>query len=302
MLEPPRGTPDQKLRHQLVSNENLIQLARRVNADDARRRKLTCVSFFWMAVLALGPSGFVTRHQRITFARVAQLMAGRRAAHAGLSKEAVSENWRERPWQFFATVLAYLLTTYAHVWQQLAGQPNALVVEPLQIWLIDASVMRVALRLFQQFPARATGQKKEWAALKLHLGLRLFQSLPEVLALTPERQNDHKVSFLRPAGEAVLYLFDWGYWGYQLFDTILDQGQQLLSRLRQDGNPLIIAHPQMRHDVRLVGHDWPRPIVWNAIRVGSSTSRAGATVRSIRSACWSTGIACAGKSRFSCAI
>ena len=43
---------------QLLPGETLTRLARRCNADDARRRKLTYVPFFWMAVLAFGPDGF----------------------------------------------------------------------------------------------------------------------------------------------------------------------------------------------------------------------------------------------------
>ncbi len=287
-VEPPQVTPDMQLLGQVLTPERLTQLARRCNADDERQRKLTCVLFFWMAVLAFGPGGPVILHQVITYALAAHLVAGLSAVCGSLSKEAVSENFRERPWQFFAAVLNDLLATYAHLWQQLAGQPNPLVVEQLQVWLVDATVMRVAMRLFQQFPARATGKRKKWAGLKLHLGLRLFQSLPEVLALTPEKQNEHKTAFLRPAGEAVLYIFDLGYWSYTLLDTILDRGQHVLSRLRQDCNPLILAvtlgdpqwvgqhlksivltgqqidllvhlssttkaHPQMRHAVRLVG-------------------------------------------------
>jgi hypothetical protein len=133
-----------------------------------------------------------------------------------------------------------LLTTYAELWQRLAGQPNALVVEQLQVWLIDATVMRVATRLFQLFPARSTGKRQKWAGVKLHLGLRLFRSLPEVLALTPESENEHRNNFLRPAGAAVLYVFDLGYWTYRVFDTILERGQHFLSRLRQDCNPFIL--------------------------------------------------------------
>jgi hypothetical protein len=297
VVEPPHVTPDQKLMGALLPHATLTQLARRCHADDERQRKLTCVIFFWTALLALGPGGPVTLHQVITFTLVAHLVAGLSHACGSLSKEAVSENFRERPWQFFEAVLTYLLATYAHLWHHLAGQPNPLVVEQLQVWLVDASVMRVAMRLFQQFPARATGKRKKWAGLKLHLRLRLFQSLPEVLTLTPEKQNEHKTTFLRPLGEAVLYIFDLGYWSYKLLDTILDRGQHVLSRLRHDCNPLILAvtqgdpqwvgqrlksivltgaqidllvhlsshhsaHPQMRHDVRLVGqyveqdHSW----------------------------------------------
>ena len=298
VIEPPSLSSKQKVMRELISSETLTRLARRRSADDERRRKLTCVTFFWMALLAFGPGGFATLHQMITFALAAHWRASVPTARAALSKEAVSENLRERPWQFFADVLEYLLTTYAGLWRQLAGEPQPLVVERLQVWLIDASIMRVALRLFQQFPARRTGKQPKWAALKLHLGLRVFQSLPEVLAITPEKQNDHKTGFLRPAGEAVLYIFDLGYWGYHLFDTILDQGQHLLSRLREDCNPLIlavtegdpawvgqrlksivlsgrqvdlrvhlsshnIAHPQMRHDVRLVGQYVDRDQDWH---------------------------------------
>jgi putative transposase len=288
IVEPPSVTPDSKLMGQLLSGEVLTQLARRCQADDERRRKLTCVIFFWMTVLAFGPGGPVILHQIITYAVVAHLVAGVSSACSSLSKEAVSENFRERPWQFFEAVLNYLLITYAQLWQQLAGQPNPLLVEQLQVWLVDASIMQVAMRLFQQFPARATGKRQKWAGVKLHLGLRLFQSLPEVLALTAEKQNEHKTAFFRPPDEAVLYIFDLGYWKYTLFDRIIERGQQFLSRLRQDCNPPIVAvrcgnpawvgqrlkeitltgtvvdlvvrlrgshptHPQMHHDVRLVG-------------------------------------------------
>lgn len=287
-VTPPPVTPDLQRMGQWLSSEVLTQLARRCNADDERRRKLTCVIFFWMAVLAFGPGGPLVLHQLITYVLVAQLIAGASAASRSLSKEAISENFRERPWQFFEAVLNYLLVTYAQQWQQLAGQPNPLVVEQLQVWLVDTSIMQVALRLFQCFPARATGKRKEWAGVKLHMRLRLFQSMPEVLALTAEKQNEHTIAFFRPAGEPVLYIFDLGYWKYMLFDSIIERDQQFLSRLRQDCNPPILAvhggdpawvghrlreitlsgtvvdlvvrlrgnhptHPQMHHDVRLVG-------------------------------------------------
>lgn len=297
-LQPPQVTAEQKLMRQLLPADKLTQIARQYGAADERCRKLTCVVFFWMAVLAFGPGGPITLHQVITYAVAAHLVAGLAFAQARLSKEAVSENFRERPWQFFEAMLRYLLLTYAHLWQHLAGQPKPLVVEQLQVWLIDATLMRVANRLLPLSPARATGKQKEWAALKLHLSGCLFRSVPEVLAITPEKENEHKISFLRPAGEAVLYVFDLGYWAYHLFDPILDNGQHFLSRLRQDGNPLILAvqigdppwvgkrlksialtgeqidltvhlsshnkaHPQMRHDVRLVGQYVAKDEAWH---------------------------------------
>jgi len=273
---------------QWLTSEVLVQLARRWNAGDERQRKLTCVGFFWMAVLAFGPGGPVTLHKVLTYALVVHLVAGVGAAQARLSKEALSENFRERPWQFFAAVLTHLLATYAGLWQQLAGGPAALGLRDLQVLLVDATVMRVAHQLIDVFPANRNGKVEAWAALKLHVTFRLFRGVPEVLALSPQKKNERKIGFLRAASESVLYLFDLGYWTYELFDTIIERQQHFISRLRHDCNPRIVKvylgktewvgqrlkairlagrqvdllvnlssaqpqNPQMRHNVRLVG-------------------------------------------------
>jgi hypothetical protein len=273
---------------QLLTPEVLVTLARRWNAGDERQRKLTCVGFFWLAVLAFGPGGPVSLHKVLTYALVVQLVAGVGAVQAALSKEALSENFRERPWQFFAAVLTYLLATYAALWNQVAGSPALAGVRDLHVLLVDATVMRVAQRLIDVFPANRNGKVDAWAALKLHTALRLFRGVPEVLALSPQKKNERKIGFLRPIGEAALYIFDLGYWTYALFDTIIERQQHFISRLRQDCNPRIVKvymgrpewkgrrlkavrltgqqidllvnlssdnphNPQMRHPVRLVG-------------------------------------------------
>jgi len=283
---------------QFLSADTLKQLARQSQAGDVRERKLTCVVFFWLTVLAFGPGGPATLHHLLSYVVSAMLLAGFSLSTATLSKEALSENFRERPWQYFEAVLRHLLQSYAALWQQLAGLPNPLVVEQLQVLLIDSTSMKVATKLFSLFPGRATGRRKYWAGVKLHLGWRLFQSVPEVVALTAEKQNALKTSFLRLAGEPVLYIFDLGYWAYHLFDRIIEHEQHFLSRLRHDCNPPILAvrqgdpawvgqrlkeialsgtvvdlvvrlrgshpqHPQMHHDVRLVGHWLERDQVWH---------------------------------------
>jgi hypothetical protein len=291
-VPPPDLASNPQLLQHLLPAPVLITLARSKNAADVRQRKLTATVFFWLAILAFGPGGPITLHRVLTYTLVAGLLSGLGATQVVLSKQALSENFRERPWAFFAAVLTYLLTTYAALWSQLAGQPNLIVVQDLQILLIDATVMRVARQLIDVFPASANGKCSDWAAVKLHTTYRLFRGVPEVLALTPQKKNERKISFLRPVGEAVLYIFDLGYWTYALFDTIMDRQQQFISRLRQDCNPRILKvyvgkpewvgqrlkaikltgatldclvnvssdnpkNPQMRHPVRLVGQ-WNR--------------------------------------------
>ncbi len=201
-VEPPALTPDQAVMSRLLPTATLSTLARKWKADDVRQRKLTCTIFFWMTILAFGPGGPISLHQVITYGLVASLMSGLGAAQVALSKEAVSENFRERPWQFFAAVFEYLLTGYATLWSGMAGQPNLLVVKDWQILLIDATVMRVAQQLIEVFPASANGKCPEWAALKLHTTFRLFRGVPEVLALTPQKKNERKIDFLAPLDRA----------------------------------------------------------------------------------------------------
>jgi putative transposase len=297
-VEPPSLTSEHSLMSQLLSSAVLNDLARKWNAGDVRQRKLTVTVFFWMTVLAVGPGGPLSLHKVLTYALVAGVMSGLGAAQVTLSKEAISENFRERPWQFFEAVLQYLLMTYARLWSTLAGQPNQWVVQDLRVLLVDATVMRVAHRLISVFPASRNGKCKEWAAVKLHTSLHLFRGVPEVLALTPQKKHERTISFLRPVGEAVLYIFDLGYWTYELFDTIIDRQQHFISRLKGNCNPLILevyvgkadwvgqrlkditltgrtvdclvnvtsanpANPQMRHNVRMVGQWITKDQAWH---------------------------------------
>jgi len=287
-VEPPALTLEQPVLQQLLPRERLQQLALRWQAADERQRKLTCTVFFWLAVLAFGPGGPVSLSKIISYALVANLLAGVSVTQASLSKEAVSENLRERPWRFFQAVLEYLLSAHAGLWRKLAGRPNLQVVQTLQVLLIDATVMRVANALLDVFPASRNGQREHWAGLKLHTAVHLFRRVPEVLALSAQKKNERHIDFLRASGEAALYIFDLGYWTYELLETIITQQQQFIARMRLDCNPQVLAvyvgdprwvgqrlkaiqlsgqtldllvnvssanphNAQMQHDVRLVG-------------------------------------------------
>jgi hypothetical protein len=278
---------------EVLPNATLEALANQTQAQDQRKRKLTCVVFFWLMILAVGPGGPISLSGMVSFLVVAYAMAGMCVVRATLSRQALSENLKLRPWPFFEAVLNHLLAAYALL---VGTSTPALDLELIRhLMLADTSTLRVADRLIQVFPGHKTGRKAEWAAVKLHTAFRLFRSVPEVLALTAEKVNDRKVGFLRPLGEKVLYVFDLGYWKYGLFDDIIELKQHFISRLREGCNPLIKevylgcqdwvgkrlkditlvgeevdllvnlssagpSNPKMKHDVRLVGQrvdgDW----------------------------------------------
>ena len=271
---------------EVLPNATLEALATQTQAQDQRKRKLTCVVFFWLMVLTVGPGGPVSLSGMVSLVVVAGTMAGVALAQVTLSRQALSDNLKSRPWQFFEAVLNHLLAAYAAL---VGASAPTLDLEMIRhLMLVDSSTLRVADRLIQVFPGHKTGRKAEWAAVKLHAAFRLFRSVPQVLALTAEKVNDKGVSFLRPRGEKVLYVFDLGYWKYNLFDSIIDRQQHFISRLREGCNPLIKevyggcqnwigkrlkdialqgeevdllvnlssdgpSNPKMKHDVRLVG-------------------------------------------------
>jgi hypothetical protein len=279
---------------EVLPNATLEALATQTQAQDQRKRKLTCVVFFWLLVLAMGPGGPLSLSSMVSFLVVAYAMAGLSVAVATLSRQALSENLKLRPWPFFEAVLNHLLAAYASL---VGAATPTLDLELIQhLTLVDASVLRVADRLIQAFPGHKTGRRAEWAAIKLHTAFRLFRSVPQVLAVTAEKVNEKRVDFLRPLGEKALYVFDLGYWKYELFDQIIARKQHFISRLRDGCNPLIkevyigcqewvgkrlkeitlcgeevdllvnltsagSSNPKMQHDVRLVGQ--PVDGVWH---------------------------------------
>jgi putative transposase len=106
---------------------------------------------------------------------------------------------------------------------------------------VDATAIQVAMGLISHFPGNTVGKGKEWAGIKLHMRYGLFNHLPEIVDLTAQIRHEVTVNFLVPAGKAALYIFDLGYWKYDLFGSILERGQHFISRCKSTANPLILG-------------------------------------------------------------
>ncbi len=231
----PQFKLDKDILKKLLPAKILEMIAAKTGPQDVRKRKLTCVVFFWLVIVALGPGGPMSLIGMVSLCVAACVMIDLPTSKAVKSKEAISENFRERPWQYFEVVLNYLLQAHSLLFIQEKGIKCLKVVQ--RVRLVDSTVMRVSLKLVQKFPGARTGWRKVWAALKLHMAFDLFQGVPEVLAITAQKVNDRKVEFLLPLGERVLYIFDLGYWKYWLFDQIMERKQHFITRLRADCNP-----------------------------------------------------------------
>jgi hypothetical protein len=116
-----------------------------------------------------------------------------------------------------------------------------ILIDDLRVFLVDASAVQVAMGLISHFPGNAIRGGKVWAGMKLHLRYGLFNHLPEIVDLTAQIRHEVTVNFLVPSGKAALYIFDLGYWKYDLFRSILERGQHFISRCKSTANPLILG-------------------------------------------------------------
>jgi len=77
--------PDLSLEREVLAevlpNATLEALATQTQAQDQRKRKLTCVVFFWLMILVVGPGGPISLSGVVSFLVVAYAMAGMGVVH-----------------------------------------------------------------------------------------------------------------------------------------------------------------------------------------------------------------------------
>jgi putative transposase len=238
---------------EVLPNHKIRALARESGAEDQRRRKLVIEMFFWLMVVGFGPGNEMKLKAIGDLFSIARLQAGETKEKAGISKEALSEQLSDRPWTFFRAV-------FDEIWFRMVHREEILL-EEMRVFLVDATAVQVAMGLISHFPGNAAGKGKVWAGIKLHMRYGFFNHLPEIVGLTAQIRHEVSVNFLVPAGKAALYIFDLGYWKYDLFCSILERGQHFISRCKSTANPLILGIYQGQSewigkrlkDIRLTG-------------------------------------------------
>jgi IS4 transposase len=121
-----------------------------------------------------------------------------------------------------------------------AAAPRGYLAGFRELLAMDATVLRLRELLAGTYAASRTNHTK--AAAKLHAVVNAIDGSPRHLKLTPERVHD-TAPWQRVGRwlEGSLVLFDLGYYSFQLFDRIDQNGGFFLTRLKVSSNPLITA-------------------------------------------------------------
>jgi putative transposase len=221
-----KDIPVRQALRKLFPSSWLIREARATGAVQ-RQRRIDPVAFFWTLILgaSMGP---------------ARSLAGLRRSYERTTGQTIEESsFYDR---FNPRLVAFLKRAMAKALESSLGVDRVLrgpLAAFRDVLLTDSTVIRLHDMLANTFPACRTNHTQ--AALKAHVILSVTGAGRQSVKVTSERAHDGPVLKVGPWVKERLFLFDLGYFRYQLFACITRNGGYFLSRLKGNANPTIVA-------------------------------------------------------------
>ena len=203
-----------------------------------RNRKIDPVTFFWVVVL-----GFGVGMQRT-------LASLRRAYETASAESLVPSSFYDR---FNNGLVAFLKECLTHGIADLASHTSLTLSDKLKgfkdLVVADGTIIRLHDKLAEQFPG-ARGK----AELKIHAAIGITGNTKSI-ALYSGKTAEIKTMRIGPWVKDNILLFDLGYFKYELFSKIRNNGGYFVSRLKQSANPTIVSvlHTYRGNNIDLVG-------------------------------------------------
>src|SRR6478735_3880525 len=220
-----RDIPIQRTLRKLFPSAWIASEARAVGAF-RRVRRIDPVAFFWSLVLGFGVG------------RTRSLAGLRRTYERATGQSIEESSFYDR---FNPGVVVLLKRAAAKALQESLGVGRALrgpLAAFRDVLITDSTVIRLHEMLAKAFPACRTNHTK--AALKAHVILSVTGAGRQAVKVTSERVHDGPVLRVGPWVRDRLFLFDLGYFRYQLFARITQNGGYFLTRLKGNANPTIV--------------------------------------------------------------
>ena len=210
----------------LISTRTLNMLAS-YSEMTKRCRKVEPVALFWTIVL-----GFGTGHQK-TLAGLRRSFE--KSTGARLVPSAFYDRFTPQMARFFRLVVEQLLNGIETTQGRLQGALSSF----RDVVLTDSTLVRLHDLLEKSLPACRTNHTR--ASAKLHVVMSVTGQGLRSVKITSGRQHDGPVFTVGRWVKDRLLMFDLGYYRYQLFDRIDQQGGYFISRLKDNANPMITA-------------------------------------------------------------
>ena len=232
----PRPTPEPKyldpdeIPHSLESlfPEEKIEVIACETGFKKRQRKIEPYLFFWNLVL-----GFGVQLQRT--------LESLRKGYGDMTGIDICQSaWHDR---FTPETVKFLRACVKLALKQMAEETNR-ILSPKMKWvddilIQDSTIVRLSAALMKVFPAARS--RKNAAGLKVSMLVSAVASSPQKVTIHGERVHETKTLKIGPWVKNKLLLIDLGFFKFQMFARIQENGGYFLSRLRKNSNPLFIS-------------------------------------------------------------
>lgn len=212
----------------LIPRRRIWELGRITRFEQRLHRKCSSLAFLLVVVF-----GFAAE-------RVRSLAAMRRFFRSITKLHIAPSAFQKR---FSARSVAFVRAVFIEAvlrhGQQLGRKLRGKLGRFRDVVALDATVVRLHRLLAASFPATRTNHTT--AAAKLHVVFSLARQVVTRLAITAERVGDRACVPIGDWMRGHLVRFDLGYYQYELFQRIATRRAFFISRLRENGNPRVVA-------------------------------------------------------------
>jgi len=192
-----------------------------------RERKIDPVIMFWALAIGYGAMLFRT-------------LSGLKREYEVRGKVKVSDSsWNER---FTPELVKFLKACVIHGIEHMSQEPSRVLGKRLAIFrdvmIQDSTIIRLHESLADKWPA--TRSRRAAAGVKIATLTSAIANSPKSLSILPENTSELKTLKIGPWVKDIILLFDLGFYKYQLFSRIVENGGYFVSRLKSNANPLIV--------------------------------------------------------------
>jgi putative transposase len=160
-------------------------------------------------------------------------------------KVSISDSsWHDR---FTPELVKFLRECVIHGIEQISQEPSRILGKRLagfrDVMIQDSTIIRLHESLADKWPA--TRSKKVAAGVKVAFLTSAVANSPKSISILPENTSEMKTLKIGPWVKDIILLIDLGFYKYQLFSRIVENGGSFVSRVKSNSNPLIVGANQV---------------------------------------------------------
>ncbi len=200
-----------------------------------RERKIDPLMMFWALAIGYGAQLYRTLSQL-------------KREYEVRGRVLISDSsWHDR---FTPELVRFLKECVIHGIEHMSQEPSRVLGKRLAIFrdvmIQDSTIIRLHESLAAKWPA--TRSRRVAAGVKVAFLTSAIANGPKSLSILPENTSDMKTLKVGPWVKDIILLIDLGFYKYQLFSRIVENGGFFVSRLKSNANPLIVGINKVRNN------------------------------------------------------